>query len=67
MIIVDEERLSDETLVAIARDYDMIKKSMTDDECIEKVIERFMFDVDDFKQRLIDIIKGNIKIKFSLV
>lgn len=49
MIIVDEERLSDETLVAIARDYDMIKKNMTDDECVEKVIERFMFNVDDFK------------------
>lgn len=49
MIIVDEERLSDETLVAIARDYDMIEKSMTDDECVEKVIERFMFNVDDFK------------------
>ena len=67
MIIVDEERLSDETLVAIARDYDMIEKSMTDDECVEKVIERFMFNVDDFKQRLVDIIKGNIKVKFSLV
>ena len=67
MIIIDEERLSDETLVAIARDYDMIEKSMTDDECVEKVIERFMFNVDDFKQRLVDIIKGNIKVKFSLV
>ena len=67
MIIVDEERLSDETLVAIARDYDMIEKSMTDDECVEKVIERFMFNVDDFKQRLVDIIKGNINVKFSLV
>ena len=67
MIIVDEERLSDETLVAIARDYDMIEKSMTDDECVEKVIERFMFNVDDFKQRLVDIIKGNINVQFSLV
>ena len=67
MIIVDEERLSDETLVAIARDYDMIKKNMTDDECVEKVIERFMFNVDDFKQRLVDIIKGNINVKLSLV
>ena len=67
MIIVDEERLSDETLVAIARDYDMIKKSMTDGECIEKVIERFMFDVDDFKERLVDIIKGKIKVRLDLV
>lgn len=67
MIIVDEERLSDETLVAIARDYDMIEKSMTDDECVEKVIERFMFNVDDFKQRLVDIIKGNINVQLSLV
>ena len=49
MIIVDEERSSDETLIAIARDYDMVEKSMTDDECVEKVIERFMFNVDDFK------------------
>lgn len=67
MIIVDEERLSDETLIAIARDYDMIEKSMTDDECVEKVIERFMFNVDDFKQKLVDIIKGNINVKLSLV
>lgn len=67
MIIVDEERLSDETLVAIARDYDMIKKSMTDGECIEKVIERFMFDVDDFKEKLVDIIKGKIKVRLDLV
>lgn len=67
MIIIDEERLSDETLVAIARDYDMIEKSMTDDECVEKVIERFMFNVDDFKQKLVDIIKGNINVKLSLV
>ena len=67
MIIVDEERLSDETLIAIARDYDMIKQSMTNGECIEKVIERFMFDVDDFKERLVDIITGKIKIKWNLV
>jgi hypothetical protein len=67
MIIVDEERLSDETLIAIAKDYDMIKKGMTDGECIEKVIERFMFDVDDFKEKLVDIITGKIKIKWNLV
>ena len=67
MIIVDEERLSDETLVAIAQDYDMIEEGMSDGECVEKVIERFMFNVDDFKQRLVDIIKGNINVTFSLV
>ena len=67
MIIVNEERLSDETLVAIARDYDMIKKDMTNGECVEKVIERFMVDIDDLKERLVDIITGKIKIKWNLV
>jgi hypothetical protein len=67
MIIVDEERLSDETLIAIARDYDMIEKSMTDGECIEKVIERFMLDIDDLKERMANIIKGKIKIEWNLV
>jgi S-adenosylmethionine synthetase len=42
-------------------------KGMTDGECIEKVIERFMFDVDDFKEKLVDIITGKIKIKWNLV
>jgi hypothetical protein len=67
MIIVDEERLSDETLIAIARDYDMIEKRMTDGECIEKVIERFMLDIDDLKERMANIIKGKIKIEWNLV
>ena len=35
MIVVNEERLSNETLISIAKDYDMINRDMTDDDCIE--------------------------------
>jgi hypothetical protein len=40
---------------------------MTDGECIEKVIERFMVDIDDLKERMANIIKGKIKIEWNLV
>lgn len=66
MIVVNEERLSDETLVSIAKDYDMINRDMTDDDCIEQVIERFYWDIDAFKDKLIEIMTHGIKLKWNL-
>ena len=66
MIVVNEERLSNETLISIAKDYDMIKRDMTDDDCVEQVIERFYWDIDAFKDKLIEIMTHGIKLKWNL-
>lgn len=66
MIVVNEERLSNETLVSIAKDYDMINRDMTDDDCVEQVIERFYWDIDAFKDKLIEIMTHGIKLKWNL-
>lgn len=66
MIVVNEERLSNETLISIAKDYDMINRDMTDDDCVEQVIERFYWDIDAFKDKLIEIMTHGIKLKWNL-
>lgn len=66
MIVVNEERLSNETLINIAKDYDMINRDMTDDDCVEQVIERFYWDIDAFKDKLIEIMTHGIKLKWNL-
>ena len=60
MIVVNEERLSDETLMSIAKDYDMII------EDVEQVTERFYWDIDAFKDKLIEIMTHGIKLKWNL-
>lgn len=60
MIVVNEERLSDETLMSIAKDYDMII------EDVEQVIERFYWDIDAFRDKLIEIMTHGIKLKWNL-
>ena len=60
MIVVNEERLSDETLMSIAKDYDMII------EDVEQVIERFYWDIDAFKDKLVEIMTHGIKLKWNL-
>ena len=66
MIVVNEERLSDETLISIAKDYDMISEDFTEDSCVEQVIERFYWDIDAFKDKLIEIMTHGIKLKWNL-
>ena len=66
MIVVNEERLSNETLISIAKDYDMINRDITDDDCVEQVIERFYWDIDAFKDKLIEIMTHGIKLKWNL-
>lgn len=62
VIVVNEERLSDETLISIAKDYDMI----VEDNCVEQVIERFYWDIDAFKDKLVEIMTHGIKLKWNL-
>lgn len=59
MIVLNEERLSVETLESIKRDYEMKEE--------ESVIERFYFDVDAFKDKIINIVKDSLKVRIKLV
>lgn len=70
MIILDESRLTNETLLMIGQDYDMKMPNMMDaeayEEFIDDVVERFKFDVDDLKERLVNAIMNGIKIELKL-
>ena len=70
MIILDESRLTNETLLMIGQDYGMKIPSVTDveayEEFIDDVVDRFKFDVDDFKERLVSAIMNGIKIELKL-
>lgn len=70
MIILDESRLTNGTLSMIGQDYGMKIPSVTNveayEEFIDDVVERFKFDIDDFKERLINAIMNGIKIELKL-
>lgn len=69
MIILDETRLSQDTLARIGKDYGMEMQGNTVldyDVYVEEVIDRFYFDIDEFKDRLINAIMNGIKINFKL-
>ena len=70
MIILDESRLTNGTLAMIGQDYGMKIPSVTNveayEEFIDDVVERFKFDIDDFKERLISAIMNGIKIELKL-
>ena len=70
MIILDESRLTNETLLMIGQDYGMKIPSVTDveayEEFIDDVVERFKFDIDDFKERLVSTVMNGIKIELKL-
>ena len=68
MIILDENRLSNDTIVKIGRDYGMEPDSEKISEynvLIDRVIDRFYFDLEEVKERLVNIIKTGIKIDFK--
>lgn len=59
MIVLNEERLSAETLESIKRDYEMKEE--------ESVIERFYFDTEAFKDKIVSILKDSLKVHIKLV
>jgi hypothetical protein len=63
MIILDESRLTNETLSMIGQDYGMKISSVTN---IDDVVERFKFDIDEFKEKLVSAIMNGIKIELRL-
>ena len=62
MIVLDESRLTNETLLMIAQDYEMLE----DDRNVEAVVNRFKFNLDEFKEELVNIIKDKLKVEFRL-
>ena len=72
MIILDEKELRCSTLAMIGEDYgmeyDMNNYKEEDyDKYLESIVERFYFNTEEFKERVIKIIKENLKVELKLV
>ena len=68
MIVLDENRLSKDTLLRIGRDYEMEpdnEKISAYEALIDRVIDRFYFDVDEFKEKIVKIMMDGIKVHFN--
>jgi hypothetical protein len=71
MIILDETKLTNGTLQMIGQDYGMKLSSPIEhpewyEQEIDMIVDRFKFDIDDFKERLVSAIMNGIKIELKL-
>lgn len=71
MIILDETKLTNGTLQMIGEDYGMklsspIKHPEWYEQEIDMIVDRFKFDIDSFKERLIEAIKSGIKVELKV-
>lgn len=71
MIILDENQLTNGTLAMIGQDYGMKLSSPIEhpewyEQEINMIIDRFKFDIDDFKEKLVSAIMNGIKIELKL-
>jgi hypothetical protein len=71
VIILDESRLTNGTLAMIGQDYGMQLSSPTEhpewyEQEIDTIVDRFKFDVNDFKERLVNAVMTGIKIELKL-
>ena len=71
MIILDENKLSNGTLQMIGQDYGMKLSSPIEhpewyEQEIDMIVDRFKFDIDDFKERLVSAIMNGIKVELKL-
>ena len=71
MIILDETKLTNGTLQMIGQDYGMKLNSPIEhpewyEQEIDMIVDRFKFDIDDFKERLVSAIMNGIKIELKL-
>lgn len=71
MIILDETKLTNGTLAMIGQDYGMKLSSPIEhpewyEQEIDMIVDRFKFDIDDFKERLVSAIMNGIKIELKL-
>lgn len=72
MIIIDESKLTHNTIALIGRDYGMEYdyenyEVETYEAFVKSVIERFDFNVDDFKDKILRIVKENLKVELKFV
>ena len=71
MIILDESKLTNGTLAMIGQDYGMKLSSPIEhpewyEQEIDMIVDRFKFDIDSFKERLIEAIKSGIKVELKV-
>lgn len=71
MIILDETKLTNGTLQMIGQDYGMKLSSPIEhpewyEQEIDMIVDRFKFDIDSFKERLIEAIKSGIKVELKV-
>ena len=71
MIIIDETRLTHDTIAKIGRDcgleYDYENYSAESyEEYVRSIVEKYKFDTELLTNKIIDIFKNGIKMKFTL-
>ena len=71
MIILDEKKLTNGTLQMIGEDYGMKLSSPIEhpewyEQEIDMIVDKFKFDIDSFKERLIEAIKSGIKVELKV-
>ena len=71
MIVLDESKLTNGTLTMIGQDYGMKLSSPIEhpewyEQEIDMIVDRFKFDIDDFKEKLVSAIMNGIKIELKL-
>ena len=71
MIVLDENQLTNGTLSMIGQDYGMKLSSPIEhpewyEQEIDMIVDRFKFDIDDFKEKLVSAIMNGIKIELKL-
>ena len=71
MIILDENQLTNGTLAMIGQDYGMELSSPIEhpewyEQEIDMIVDRFKFDIDSFKEKLVSAIMNGIKIELKL-
>ena len=71
MIILDETKLTNGTLQMIGQDYGMKLSSPIEhpewyEQEIDMIVDRFKFDIDEFKEKLVSAIMNGIKIELKL-
>lgn len=66
MIVLDESRLTNGTLAMIGQDYGMKLSSPIEHPEWYMIVDRFKFDIDSFKERLIEAIKNGIKVELKV-
>ena len=71
MIVLDENKLTNKTLQMIGQDYGMKLSSPIEhperyEQEIDMIVDRFKFDIDEFKERLVSAITNGIKVELKL-